>query len=105
MIDGNILQNLPLDLDKEIFETIFKNKNIKIERIISYGQTSPVDFWYEQEENEFILLLSGEARLEFLDKPDLHLKKGDYTLLPSKLKHRVAFTSKSEVSIWLAIFF
>lgn len=105
MIKGNILQNLPKELDREVFETIFKNKNIKIERIISYGQTSPINFWYKQEENEFVMLLSGEARLEYKDTKDLNLKKGDYTLLSAGLEHRVAFTSKNDVTIWLAIFF
>jgi cupin 2 domain-containing protein len=104
-INANILQDLPLDLKDEIFETIFKNSSIKIERIISYGQSSPIDFWYEQEKNEFIILQSGEARLEFEDKSEIILHKGDYTMLPKNIKHRVAFTAKDEVTVWLAIFF
>jgi cupin 2 domain-containing protein len=89
---------------KEIFETIFKDNFIKIERIISYGQSSPVDFWYDQNENEFVILLDGFAKIEF-ENDTITLKRGDYLLIPSHTKHRVAFTDTDKPTIWLAIFF
>ena len=101
----NIFQNLPEFPQKdEIFETILEAQQIKIEKIVSTGQTSPTGFWYEQQHNEFILLLSGEAELEF-EEQVIKLNKGDYLHIPAGLKHRVKSTSKSEHTIWLAVFF
>lgn len=104
MISSNIFNDIQLNSKKEIFGKIFQNRNIKIERIISYGQSSPLDFWYDQEENEFVLLLDGEAKIEFEDKI-YSLKGGDYLLIPSHVKHKVVFTSVDKPTIWLAIFF
>jgi len=99
----NIFDDIKIDKNNELFETIFKNEVIKIERIVSYGQTSPVGFWYNQDENEFVLLLSGEAKIEF-ETDTITLKKGDYLLIPKHVKHRVSFTSLDKPTIWLAIF-
>ena len=99
-IFGNIPQNIP----EELFENIVSTKNIKIERIISKGHTSPSYGWYDQEENEWVILLEGEASIEFEDKT-IHLKKGDYINIPSHQKHKVIKTSKNPPAIWLAIFY
>jgi len=100
----NIFNDIKIDKDNELFETIFKNEVIKIERIISYGQTSAPNFWYNQDKDEFVLLLGGEAKIEF-ETDTISLKKGDYLLIPKRTKHRVAFTSLDKPAIWLAIFF
>ena len=104
MKSSNIFNNILPYCDKEIFDTLLQNQNIKIERIISYGQTSPDSFWYDQEENEFVLLLEGEAKIEFKDKT-IALKRGDYLLIPKYTKHRVSYTLPNKPTIWLAIFF
>ncbi len=98
---SNIFENIPFDSDKELFEILFENKNIKIERIISYGYTSAPNFWYNQSENEFVILLKGEAKLEFKDRV-ISLNSGDYIMIPKYLQHRVAFTSKE--ALWLCIY-
>jgi len=100
----NIFDNIIIDKDNEEFLELLKNKNIKIERIVSNGQSSPKDFWYEQNENEFVLILKGEAILQF-DEKEVFLKEGDYLNIPSKVKHRVKYTSKKDPTIWLAIFY
>ena len=100
----NIFENIKIDKKNEQFIDLLKHKNLRVERIVSNGQSSPVDFWYEQEENEFVLLLKGEAVLEFEDK-ELLLKEGDFVNIPSKEKHRVKYTSKTMPTIWLAIFY
>jgi len=103
LFKSNLLDNIVPSKEREIFETIFKDQKIKIERIVSCGQSSPVDFWYDQDENEFVLLLEGEAKIEF--EKDIHfLRKGDYMLIPAHTKHRVAFTAKNKTTVWLAIF-
>ncbi len=101
---SNIFDNIPSTSKKEIFNTLFQNRDIKIERIVSYGQTSAVDFWYDQEENEFVLLFEGKAEIEFEDKI-VTLKSGDYLLIPKHKKHRVSYTALEQTTIWLAIFF
>ena len=100
----NIFENINVDKISEEFIEILKNDNLKIERIVSNGQISPKDFWYEQKENEFVLLLEGEAIIEFETK-EIKLKKGDFINIKSYEKHRVKYTSLVESTIWLAIFY
>ena len=104
MADGNLLENIPQTLPKEVFESILAHDSIKIERIVSYGHCSEDNFWYDQDKNEWVLLLSGEARLQFEDRT-LHLKQGDYVNIKAHVRHRVAWTSIVEETIWLAIFY
>ena len=61
----NIFEEIVVDKNEEKFFEIFKNNKIKVEKIVSNGQKSPENFWYEQKENEYILLLEGFAILEF----------------------------------------
>lgn len=100
----NIYENILIDKSNEEFTDILNKDNIRIERIVSNGQSSKKDFWYCQDENEFILLLQGKAILEFEDKT-IELKKGDYLDIKAKVKHRVKYTSEVEPTIWLAVFY
>ncbi|MFA6741672.1 MAG: cupin domain-containing protein [Arcobacteraceae bacterium] len=100
----NIFEKIIVDKTEEFFFEIFKNETIKIEKIVSNGQTSPENFWYEQEKSEFILLLEGFAILEFEDF-EIELKKGDCINIKAKQKHRVKFTSLNEPTIWFAVFY
>ena len=94
--------NIPKTSTEEIFTELLKTPNIKIEQIVSYGQSSPNDFWYDQEENEWVVVLDGEAVLEFEDK-SVTLKKGEYINILAHQKHRVAYTTNP--TIWLAVFY
>lgn len=100
----NIFEKIKIDKKDEQFFQIFKNDKIKIEKIVSNGQKSPKDFWYEQDKSEYILLLSGFAILEFEDF-EIELKKGDCLNIDAFLKHRVKFTSLDEPTIWFAVFY
>lgn len=100
------LFNLTSDLpDEEIFDQLYQNEKIKIERIISSGQCSPPGYWYEQEKNEWVLLLQGEAVISYRDGQKINLQVGDYLLLPAGSAHRVDETSQDPPCIWLAIHF
>lgn len=91
--------------NEEIFERIIQTENVKIERIISTGQITPQNQWYEQEQQEWVMLLQGEAQL-LMDKDNgeiISLKKGDYYFIVAKRKHRVIYTSTQPACIWLAI--
>lgn len=100
----NIFDEISYDKNEEKFFEIFKNETIKIEKIVSNGQKSPENFWYEQEKSEFILVLEGFAILEFEDRI-VELKKGDCLNIKAMEKHRVRFTSIDEPTIWFAVFY
>lgn len=100
----NIFEQIIVDKNEEKFFEIFKNETIKIEKIVSNGQTSPKNFWYEQEKSEFVLLLEGFAILEFEDRI-VELRKGDCINIGVMEKHRVKFTSQTEPTIWFAVFY
>ncbi|MEK6888897.1 MAG: cupin domain-containing protein [Nanoarchaeota archaeon] len=102
---GNIFSKEPSDKSKEIFETIIQSKNCKIERIISHGQETTKGKWYNQEENEFVIVLKGNAKILFENKETIALKEGDYIDIPKNIKHRVEETSDKEGTIWLAVFY
>jgi len=100
----NIFDEIIVDKSEEKFFEIFKNETIKVEKIVSNGQKSPENFWYEQEKSEFILLLEGFAILEFENR-EVELKKGDCLNIKAMEKHRVKFTSLDESTIWFAVFY
>ncbi|MEW5843805.1 MAG: cupin domain-containing protein [Bacteroidota bacterium] len=85
----NIFDKVPDDLANETFEELVSSKEFKLERIISEGHSSPKGFLYDQEKNEFVLLLSGSAKLSFENGESLELKPGDHLIIPSHKKHRV----------------
>lgn len=104
----NIFENVLIDKENEEFRDILKSENLRIERIVSNGQNSPNDFWYDQDENEFVLLLQGHAILEIEEKNnilEIELKEGDYINIEANVKHRVKYTSLNETTIWLAVFY
>ncbi len=75
---NNILKNIPKNLPDELVDILAEGKKFRLERVVSKGHTSPKGFWYDQVENEFILLLKGEAEVLFKDdaKP-IRLSEGD----------------------------
>jgi len=76
---------------------------VRIERIISGGHASAADFWYEQDEGEWVMLIRGEARLMIEGKEEvLEMKAGDHLELPAGLRHRVDFVSVD--ALWLAVY-
>lgn len=102
---NNIFENIPSKLDDELVETVAASSNVNIERIVSMGQASPEGFWYDQDEDEFVILLQGSAALRFEDGDNLvELKPGDYLTIRAHERHRVEWTSKDEQTIWLCVF-
>ena len=83
--------------------TLHQDKNLRIERIVSWGQKSPDDFWYDQDEHEWVSLLRGEATLGFENRPSLKLSAGDQVFIPAHEKHRVEYTHSP--TIWLCVFY
>ena len=102
----NIYNDIPPAIPEEIFEEIISSGNIRIERIVSKGQSSPDNFWYDQDQNEWVIVLKGKAKLKFVDdEKAVEMKEGDYLNIPSHKKHRVESTDPENETIWLAVFY
>lgn len=105
-ISGNLYVDLPDSLPEELIENLIVSKNVRVERIVSTGQASRDGFWYDQDETEWVVVLCGEAELEFEDQSERqHLQSGDYILIPNHRKHRVSWTTPDEPTVWFAVFF
>jgi cupin 2 domain-containing protein len=91
-------------LQDEQFSTLLERPELRIERIVSTGQASPPDFWYDQPGGEWVLVVKGEAKLRFADEAEArHLKAGDFVEITPRRQHRVDWTLADQVTIWLAI--
>ncbi|MBM3115848.1 cupin domain-containing protein [Jeongeupia naejangsanensis] len=100
----NLFADIPRDLPDELFETLAGAGPVRIERIVSNGQTSPEGFWYDQTESEWVVVLQGSARLRFEDEnADTELGVGDHVLIAPHRRHRVTYTAAA--TVWLAVFF
>lgn len=97
----NIFEIDKIPENEEIITILEKRDSIKIERILSKGQTTE---WMIQDKNEFVLLIQGSAIIEFEDKK-IKMKKGDIVLINKGEKHRVSFTSENPYCIWLCVHF
>ena len=103
-IFGNIFANIPPSVPVELFETLARTGDVRIERILSHGQATPEGEWYDQGQDEWVLVLAGSAGLLFEGEPEpRRLMAGDYLMIPARRRHRVAWTSADETTIWLAV--
>jgi len=102
---GNLFKNIPIITMDELFEDVIVTDFTRIQRIISRGQSSPEGFWYDQPENELVVVMQGKGLLEFDDGEKLELGVGDFVAIPAHRKHRVAWTDPETETIWLAIFY
>jgi cupin 2 domain-containing protein len=102
---GNIFSKVVMPEEgAELTEILFDNTRFRVERIVSEGQVTPEGFWYNQPGDEWVVLLQGDAIIEFEGSgKSISLSKGDYLLIPAHAKHRVTFTSTVPQCIWLAI--
>lgn len=100
---NNIFANLPNDLSEEVFEKLIDSDKISIERIVSKGHSSPENDWYDQDKDEWVMVLKGEAKLMFEHAQEQHLKTGDYINIPAHCRHRVSWTPSDRETIWLAV--
>ena len=105
MKPANLLGSLPADLTHEVFQDIVRSPSVRIERIVSRGHASPEAGWYDQGENEWVMVVAGRASLEFEDGSSCKLSAGDYVDVPAHVKHRVAWTDPDMPTIWLAVFY
>ena len=100
----NLFTNLPKNLPEELTTVLQEGNGVRIERIISTGHQSPDGFWYDQPENEWVMVLTGAAKLAFEDRV-VEMVSGDSINIPAHQKHRVEWTSPDEPTVWLAVFY
>lgn len=101
----NIFRDIPAALKTEVFENVLVHNCVRIERILSQGHTSPETGWYDQEENEWVVVLQGKGTIEFEDGSFKVLAPGDYLNIPAHQKHKVSWTDPEQVTVWLAVFY
>ena len=98
-------EDIDFSENQEISTILAEGKNVRIERIVSTGQITASDFWYDQTENEFVTVLQGEAKILFDNGIEQHLVQGDYLTIPAHCRHKVTHTSTEPACVWLAVFF
>lgn len=92
-------------VDIERIDILREAPGVRIERIVSWGQASPPGYWYDQPEGEWVVLLSGGARLRLKDPDeDVELHAGDWLWIAARRRHRVEWTAPDMASVWLAVF-
>ncbi len=102
----NLLRDLPNAGAAEITETLVTRPDLRIERIVSFGQANPEGFWYDQAEAEWVLLLAGAARLRFEDEAQARaFGPGDWVEIAAHRRHRVEWTDPDQPTVWLAVFY
>lgn len=103
----SLLDNLPAStMPDELFETLASGANgVRIERIVSFGHHSPENFWYDQAQAEWVMVVQGEAILAVEGEPDTRLRAGDCLNLPAHKRHRVVWTTPDQPTVWLAVFY
>jgi cupin 2 domain-containing protein len=104
MQNGHLLQPLPPAGPDEALDTLVARGAVRIERIVSFGHSSPDGFWYDQAEDEFVVLLAGSATLRFDDGRTLDLTPGAWIDIPAHRRHRVEATAADEATVWLTVF-
>lgn len=96
----------PGPLAEELFDSLVQMPRLRVERIVSTGQTTPEGVWYDQAHDEFVLLVAGAAQVRIDgESRDRELAPGDWLLLPAHCRHRVTWTQAAPPTIWLAVHF
>jgi cupin 2 domain-containing protein len=99
----NLLGDIPEQPSEELFTTLLDRPGIRIERIVSHGHVTPADAPYDQDWDEWVLLVEGAARLWIEGEDEIDLGPGDHLLIPAHRRHRVTWTAPDRPTIWLAV--
>jgi cupin 2 domain-containing protein len=100
----NIYESLPEVLEEESFELLQETDSFRVERIVSMGHTTKEGSWYDQPDDEWVLLLTGGAAILIEgEAAPMVMAPGDYIFLPAHCRHRVTWTKMGEKTVWLAV--
>ena len=98
----SLLNDLPAGVEAgERFENLLIRPGVRIERIVSSGQSTPPGEWLDQAWDEWVLLVAGRAGLTLEGEASATLEPGDHLLIPAHRHHRVEWTDTP--TVWLAI--
>jgi cupin 2 domain-containing protein len=101
----NLLSLAPAPGPEESVRTLFASPEVRIETVVSHGHRSPEGFFYDQPEDEWVLVVSGRAALGFEGQANrVELGPGDCLLLPAHCRHRVEWTEPDADTVWLAVY-
>jgi cupin 2 domain-containing protein len=101
---GNLFADIPARLASEQVATLLSSPGVRIERIVSCGQASPPDVWYDQAQAEWVIVLAGAARLMLEgEAAAMPMAPGDYVHIPAHRRHRVEWTDPAQATVWLAV--
>jgi cupin 2 domain-containing protein len=102
---GNLRERLPAEAQTgELVDILLESPALRVERIVSMGQATPDGEWFDQPQDEFVLLVTGAANLRIEgEAEDRTLAEGDWVLLPAHCRHRVTWTQAAPPTVWLAI--
>lgn len=101
---GNLFADLPESLPDELTDVLVRAAGARLERTVSLGHATPPGQWYDQDTQEWVVLLRGAASLRFEDEPEPRvLGPGDWVDIPAHRRHRVEWTARGEPTVWLAL--
>jgi cupin 2 domain-containing protein len=101
---GNLFADLPARLAEERFDELLGAPDLRIERIVSTGHTTPPGVFLDQEWAEWVVLLQGAATLLFDGEAEpRRLERGDYLYIPAHARHRVEWTDPAQPAVWLSV--
>ena len=101
---GNLFQDIASAGADEQVTVLLEQAGLRIQRIVSHAHASPPGHWYDQDDAEWVLVVSGAAGLLIEgEREPRRLAAGDYVFLPPHVRHRVEWTAADQPTVWLAV--
>jgi len=99
---SNLFDDVPRQLPVERIDVLLDTPTLRLERIVSAGHATPPGEWYDQDRDEWVVVLRGRARVRIAgEAEDRALGVGDHLLLRAHVRHRVEWTDTP--TVWLAL--
>jgi cupin 2 domain-containing protein len=102
---GSLLSDLPsAPLAGERFDDLLARPDAIVRRIVSTGQATAPGTWYDQDDDEWVMVVQGHAGVAIEGEAAIRiLGPGDWLFLPAHLRHRVVWTDSAPPTVWLAL--
>lgn len=101
---GSLFAALPGAGPDESVTALLDRPGVRIRRIVSHGHATPEGQWYDQDDDEWVAVLFGAARIRIDGEADAReMSSGDWLFLPARCRHRVEWTSGEGPTCWLAV--
>lgn len=100
----NLFADLPRTLPDERVDALVEAGRVRLQRIVSTGHATPAGQWYDQDTDEWVVVLRGRAGLRFEDEAEIRvLGPGDHVIIAAHRRHRVEWTDPGQPTVWLAL--